>query len=60
MDARSEGWGRAEGPAVAERDVVRAAEAAGNFKTLSRLLARAGLVEMLRGAGPYTLSVRNR
>lgn len=40
---------------VAERDIVDTALAAGNFKTLAAALERAGLLETLRGQGPFTL-----
>lgn len=43
-------------PAIAQpRDIVETAVAAGNFKTLARLLAEAGLVEVMKGPGPYTV-----
>ena len=47
-------WG---GPVtgVAERDIVDTALAAGNFKTLAAALGKAGLMETLRGLGPFTL-----
>jgi uncharacterized surface protein with fasciclin (FAS1) repeats len=42
--------------AVAGRpDIVDAALAAGNFKTLSNALKAAGLVGTLKGAGPFTV-----
>jgi len=37
------------------RDVVQTAVAAGQFKTLARLLTRAGLVGALEKPGPYTV-----
>ncbi|MHC5053150.1 MAG: fasciclin domain-containing protein [Planctomycetota bacterium] len=40
---------------VAERDIVDAALAAGNFKTLAVALEKAGLLETLKGQGPFTL-----
>ena len=48
------GWGE---PAteVAERDIVDTALAAGNFKTLVAVLEKAGLMETLKGRGPFTL-----
>jgi uncharacterized surface protein with fasciclin (FAS1) repeats len=55
MDERSQSsWGE---PAteVAERDIVDAALAAGNFKTLIGALEKAGLIETLKGQGPFTL-----
>ncbi len=40
---------------VAERDIVDTALAGGNFKTLAAALERAGLLETLKGQGPFTL-----
>ena len=40
---------------VAERDIVDTALAVGNFKTLTAALERAGLLEALKGQGPFTL-----
>jgi uncharacterized surface protein with fasciclin (FAS1) repeats len=37
------------------RDIVQTAVAAGQFKTLARLLTRAGLVDALEKPGPYTV-----
>jgi len=37
------------------RDVVATAKSAGQFKTLTTLLASAGLVKTLQGMGPYTV-----
>ncbi len=37
------------------RDIVQTAVAAGQFKTLARLLTRAGLVGALEKPGPYTV-----
>jgi uncharacterized surface protein with fasciclin (FAS1) repeats len=37
------------------RDIVQTAVAAGQFKTLARLLSRAGLVGALEKPGPYTV-----
>ena len=37
------------------KDIVDTAVAAGNFKTLAKALAAAGLVETLKGAGPFTV-----
>jgi uncharacterized surface protein with fasciclin (FAS1) repeats len=39
----------------AEGDIVQTAVAAGQFKTLTKLLTRAGLVSALQQAGPYTV-----
>jgi uncharacterized surface protein with fasciclin (FAS1) repeats len=38
-----------------EKDIVDTAVAAGNFKTLAAALEAAGLVETLKGAGPFTV-----
>lgn len=46
------------GPAFAEaptKDIVDTAVAAGNFETLVGLVKAAGLVETLKGEGPFTL-----
>ena len=37
------------------KDIVDTAVAAGSFKTLAKLLTDAGLVETLKGAGPFTV-----
>ena len=45
-------------PAVAgeaKKDIVDTAVAAGNFKTLATALQAAGLVETLKGKGPFTV-----
>lgn len=36
-------------------DIIDTAVAAGNFKTLASALTEAGLVQTLKGAGPYTV-----
>ena len=41
--------------AQAQRDIVDTAVAAGQFGTLARALEAAGLVEALKGAGPFTV-----
>jgi uncharacterized surface protein with fasciclin (FAS1) repeats len=38
-----------------ERDIVQTAAAAGNFKTLTKLVKRAGLARTLKQPGPYTV-----
>jgi uncharacterized surface protein with fasciclin (FAS1) repeats len=43
------------GPKAASKDIVDTAVAAGSFKTLAAALQAAGLVETLKGAGPYTV-----
>ena len=40
---------------AAEKDIVTTAVEAGSFKTLAKLLTDAGLVETLKGAGPFTV-----
>lgn len=42
-------------PTPGKKDLVDTATAAGNFKTLASLLETAGLVEMLKGQGSYTI-----
>ena len=44
---------RANEPAA--KDIVDTAVAAGNFKTLAKALEAAGLIETLKGAGPFTV-----
>ena len=39
----------------APKDLVDTALSAGNFKTLSSLLKTAGLVDVLKGQGPFTI-----
>ena len=45
-------WAR---PKAATKDIVDTAVAAGSFKTLAAALQAAGLVDTLKGAGPYTV-----
>jgi uncharacterized surface protein with fasciclin (FAS1) repeats len=45
------GAARAEG----QKDIVDTAVAAGSFKTLAKALQAAGLVDTLKGAGPFTV-----
>ena len=42
-------------PAAQTRDLVDTAAAAGQFKTLGAALTAAGLVETLKGGGPFTV-----
>jgi uncharacterized surface protein with fasciclin (FAS1) repeats len=51
LDRRSQSVGRAGD----EKDIVDTAVAAGSFKTLAAALQAAGLVETLKGAGPFTV-----
>lgn len=46
---------RAQGMAVAEKDIVETAVGAGTFNTLARALTAAGLIETLKGPGPFTV-----
>jgi uncharacterized surface protein with fasciclin (FAS1) repeats len=39
----------------ADKDIVETAVAAGQFKTLAKALTEAGLVEALKGKGPFTV-----
>ncbi len=41
--------------AASKKDIVDTAVAAGDFKTLATALQAAGLVDTLKGAGPYTV-----
>ena len=41
--------------ARADKDIVDTAVAAGSFKTLAKALTAAGLVDTLKGAGPFTV-----
>src|SRR3954470_23145976 len=43
------------GAVSADKDIVDTAVAAGSFKTLAKALQAAGLVETLKGAGPFTV-----
>lgn len=46
----------AASPAAAQqKDIVETAVAAGSFKTLTTLVGQAGLVETLKGKGPFTV-----
>ena len=38
-----------------DKDIVETAVAAGSFKTLAKLLTDAGLIETLKGPGPFTV-----
>lgn len=41
--------------ATAPKDIIEIAASAGTFNTLAKALTAAGLVETLKGAGPYTV-----
>ena len=43
-------------PAAGAKDIVDTAVAAGSFTTLAKLLGDAGLIETLKGPGPFTVS----
>ncbi len=45
----------APAPAEGPKDIVETAVAAGTFNTLAKALTAAGLVETLKGAGPFTV-----
>lgn len=49
------GWLFTSTARAAEKDIVDTAIAAGNFKTLVKLVQEAGLVDALRGEGPFTV-----
>ncbi|MDW8321521.1 MAG: fasciclin domain-containing protein [Armatimonadota bacterium] len=49
------GWLVTSAARAAEKDIVDTAIAAGNFKTLVKLVQEAGLVDALRGEGPFTV-----
>ncbi len=49
------GWFATSSARAAERDIVDTAIAAGSFKTLVKLVQEAGLVDALRGEGPFTV-----
>jgi uncharacterized surface protein with fasciclin (FAS1) repeats len=40
---------------ASDKDIVETAIAAGNFKTLATALTEAGLIETLKGEGPFTV-----
>jgi len=48
-------FGLAGAVTAAEQDIVDTAVVAGNFTTLAAALEAAGLVETLKGAGPFTV-----
>lgn len=49
------GWFVTSAARAAEKDIVDTAIGAGNFKTLVKLVQEAGLVDALRGEGPFTV-----
>ena len=49
------GWLMTSAARAAEKDIVDTAIAAGNFKTLVKLVQEAGLVDALRENGPFTV-----
>ncbi len=48
-------WTALPAARAAEKDIVDTAIAAGQFKTLVKLVQEAGLVDALRGEGPFTV-----
>lgn len=44
-----------EAPAPAPKDIIETAVAAGTFNTLAKALTAAGLIETLKGTGPFTV-----
>ena len=48
-------WAVIPAPADTEKDIVDTAVAAGQFNTLAKALTEAGLVDTLKGKGPFTV-----
>jgi transforming growth factor-beta-induced protein len=48
-------WNASVGSAAEKKDIVDTAVAAGSFKTLATALKAAGLIEALKGKGPFTV-----
>ena len=48
-------WSVIPAPADTHQDIVDTAVSAGQFNTLAKALTEAGLVETLKGAGPFTV-----
>jgi len=48
-------WAAIPAPADTHKDIVDTAVSAGQFNTLAKALTEAGLVETLKGAGPFTV-----
>ncbi len=46
---------QAQGMAAGPKDIVETAVAAGTFNTLAKALTAAGLIETLKGKGPFTV-----
>ena len=46
---------QAQGMAMGQKDIVETAVAAGTFNTLAKALTAAGLIETLKGVGPFTV-----
>lgn len=53
--AMSHGGGKMDDKSVQAKDIVDTAVAAGSFKTLAAALGAAGLVDTLKGKGPFTV-----
>jgi len=48
-------WAAIPAPADTHKDIVDTAVSAGQFNTLAKALTEAGLVETLKGTGPFTV-----
>jgi uncharacterized surface protein with fasciclin (FAS1) repeats len=48
-------WAVIPAPAASDKDIVDTAVSAGQFNTLAKALTEAGLVETLKGKGPFTV-----
>ena len=55
MDSAAPAAAMTETAPSAAKDIIETAIAAGTFNTLAKALTAAGLVETLKGAGPYTV-----
>jgi uncharacterized surface protein with fasciclin (FAS1) repeats len=53
--ALAAGLARGDSPTASSKDLVDTAVAAGNFTTLATALTAAGLVDTLKGTGPFTV-----
>jgi uncharacterized surface protein with fasciclin (FAS1) repeats len=53
--ALAAGLARGDSPTASSKDLVDTAVAAGNFTTLATALNAAGLVDTLKGTGPFTV-----
>jgi uncharacterized surface protein with fasciclin (FAS1) repeats len=55
MDSAAPAAAAVETPAAAPKDIIETAVAAGTFNTLAKALTEAGLIETLKGTGPFTV-----